>query len=177
VACSGRCRPTGSNGSGSRRCRPDAVAELTAGTDLDPDEVVRVTGGNPFFVTEVARGDEGLPASVADAVLARVQALPPAARAAVELLSVVAGDVTPPLVERLHLDPKALAAAETRGVLEVAADDVRFRHELARQAVVARCPSPCGSRTTRRCSAPCWSWTTTMPPSCTMRWRRAAGTS
>jgi ATP/maltotriose-dependent transcriptional regulator MalT len=118
----------------------DAVAELTSGTDLDPAEVVRVTGGNPFFVTEVARGDEGLPASVADAVLARVQSLPSAARAAVELLSVVAGNVTPPLVERLHLDPAALAAAETRGVLEVTADDVCFRHELTRQAVVAALP-------------------------------------
>jgi ATP/maltotriose-dependent transcriptional regulator MalT len=118
----------------------DAVAALTAGSDLDPDEVVRVTGGNPFFVTEVARGDEGLPASVADAILARVQALPTAARAAVELLSVVAGDVTPALVEQLHLDPEALAAAETRGVLEVTADDVRFRHELARRAVTAALP-------------------------------------
>jgi ATP/maltotriose-dependent transcriptional regulator MalT len=117
-----------------------AIAELTAGSDLDPDEVVRVTGGNPFFVTEVARSDDGLPASVADAVLARVQSLPAAARDAVELLSVVAGDVTPPLVEQLHLDPKALAAAEMRGVLEITADDVRFRHELTRQAVVAALP-------------------------------------
>jgi DNA-binding CsgD family transcriptional regulator/tetratricopeptide (TPR) repeat protein len=128
-----------------RRVRPaplsaDAVATLTADRELDVDEVVRVTGGNPFFVTEVARGDGGLPASVADAVLARVQSLPADARAAVELLSVVAGDVTPPLVEQLHLDPQALAAAETRGVLEVTSADLRFRHELARQAVVEALP-------------------------------------
>jgi ATP/maltotriose-dependent transcriptional regulator MalT len=118
-----------------------AVAKLTAGTELDPSEVVRVTGGNPFFVAEVVRGGESLPTSVADAVLARVLALPPAARAAVELLSVVAGSPQPGLVDALRLDPRSLAAAESRGLLEVEPGSVRFRHDLVRQAVLSSLPA------------------------------------
>ena len=48
------------------------------------------TGGNPFFVTELlAAEDEGVPASVSQAVLARVARLPEPTRALLELLAVV----------------------------------------------------------------------------------------
>jgi DNA-binding CsgD family transcriptional regulator/tetratricopeptide (TPR) repeat protein len=118
-----------------------AVAKLTAGTDLDPDEVVRVTGGNPFFVAEIAGGHEGLPSSVADAVLARVQTLPVDARDAVKLLSVVTSSSELGIADALGLDRRALAAAESRGILEVEAGTVRFRHDLVRQAIVASLPA------------------------------------
>jgi DNA-binding CsgD family transcriptional regulator/tetratricopeptide (TPR) repeat protein len=117
-----------------------AVAQLTAGSDLDPAEVVAVTGGNPFFVTEVAHGHDALPESVADAVRARVLGLPEDARTTVELLSVVAGDVGPELLAGLGIDPEAIAAAESRGVLVVDAGTVRFRHELARRSVLTSLP-------------------------------------
>jgi ATP/maltotriose-dependent transcriptional regulator MalT len=118
-----------------------AVAKVTADTDLDPDDVLRVTGGNPFFVAEIAGGHEGLPSSVADAVLARVQALPVDARDAVELLSVVISKSGLGIADALGLDPQALAAAETRGILEVEAGAVRFRHDLVRQAIAASLPA------------------------------------
>lgn len=118
-----------------------AVAELTAGSDLDPDDVVRVTGGNPFFVTEIAHGSEQLPASVADAVEARVRALPEGAREVVQLLSVVPGGASRELVDALHLEAADLATAEARGVLVVDERTVHFRHELARLAVRALLPA------------------------------------
>jgi DNA-binding CsgD family transcriptional regulator/tetratricopeptide (TPR) repeat protein len=118
-----------------------AVATLTAGTGLDPDEVMRVTGGNPFFVTELVATGTAVPASVGDAVLARLRKLPAATQRAVEALSVVPGTVPGDLGTVLVGDPASLAAAERRGVLVAEGASVRFRHELARQAVLASLPT------------------------------------
>lgn len=118
-----------------------AVARLTAGLDLDPDEVLRITGGNPFFVTEITRHPGHLPASIADAVRSRVQALPPGPRAAVELLSVVPGGAEHDLVMALGIPTEDVAVAEAGGVLVVDARGVRFRHELARLAISASLPA------------------------------------
>jgi ATP/maltotriose-dependent transcriptional regulator MalT len=117
-----------------------AIEQLTGSTDLDASEVAALTGGNPFFVTEVTRDRDTLPASVADAIQARVRTLPPAARSAVELLSVVPDGTRPDLRDALGLDPGALGLAEARGVLTVEDTVIRFRHELTRRAVRASLP-------------------------------------
>jgi DNA-binding CsgD family transcriptional regulator/tetratricopeptide (TPR) repeat protein len=117
-----------------------AIGSLTAGTDLDARAVFDLTGGNPFFVVEVAHEGSTLPASVAEAIQARVHALPPAARAAVELLSVVPDGIRSDLRDALGLAPGPLADAERRGVLTVDGAVVRFRHELTRRAVRASLP-------------------------------------
>jgi ATP/maltotriose-dependent transcriptional regulator MalT len=117
-----------------------AIEQLTGSTDLDASEVAALTGGNPFFVTEVTRDRDTLPASVADAIQARVRTLPPEARSAVELLSVVPDGTRPDLRDALGLDPGALGLAEARGVLTVEDTVVRFRHELTRRAVRASLP-------------------------------------
>ena len=55
----------------------DAVAELAAPYAIDAGELYRQTSGNPFFVTEVlAVGALDVPATVRDAVLARMARLP-----------------------------------------------------------------------------------------------------
>ena len=120
-----------------------AVRSLAAGTAVDAAELTRVTGGNPFFVTEVlgASGDE-VPPTVRDAVLGRLAALSPAARAVVAALSVV-----PSRCERWLADALAdavadtstagMAEAERAGVLQGDSEAVWFRHELARRAVEA----------------------------------------
>jgi DNA-binding CsgD family transcriptional regulator len=118
-----------------------AIEQLTSDTDLVAAEVTALTGGNPFFVTEVARDRDKLPASVADAIQARVRALSDPARAAVELLSVVPEGVRPELRDGLGIGAGALALAEARGVLTVADGVVRFRHELTRRAVEASLPT------------------------------------
>ncbi|MDQ1601554.1 MAG: hypothetical protein QOD68_3028, partial [Actinomycetota bacterium] len=69
---------------------PAAVAELAAESGIDAAVLHRETGGNAFFVTEVvAAGGSQLPATVQDAVLARVQRLSPLAQRALESAAVV----------------------------------------------------------------------------------------
>jgi DNA-binding CsgD family transcriptional regulator/tetratricopeptide (TPR) repeat protein len=124
-----------------------AVEELAAGSGWDPAELHQLTRGNPFHVTEVlAAPGADVPATVSDAVLARVRALDEDCRAAVEQLSVVPTEVEFELAEALLGDRlDALAEAERRGILEVrtgagARGGLGFRHELARRAVEQSLP-------------------------------------
>lgn len=119
-----------------------AVALLAEPHGLDPDELYRKTAGNPFFVTEVlAAGDDEIPSTVRDAVLARVARLSLAARA---LLEVVA--IAPPQVELWLLSAVAGEAAGrleeclAAGMLCPQPGGVAFRHELARLAVEESLP-------------------------------------
>jgi predicted ATPase len=71
---------------------PAGVARLAAASGRPPEQLHALTGGNPFFLTEVLAGPEGaVPATVRDAVMARVEPLPAEARALLELVSVVPG--------------------------------------------------------------------------------------
>jgi hypothetical protein len=107
----------------------------------DPDEVVRLTAGNPLFVTELAATGSALPASVGDAVLARLRKLHDPTQRAVGALAVVPGAVEEPLVAALTPDLAHLAAAERAGVLLADGTTMRFRHELVRRAVLAAIPA------------------------------------
>ena len=119
-----------------------AVRRLCKGTGVDADALHRVTGGNPFFVTEaLASPAETVPLSVMQAVLARVGRLGEECREALGQLSVVPSHVTLQLATAL-LGPRLdmLAEAELAGVLEVRADSLAFRHELARRAIEQALP-------------------------------------
>jgi hypothetical protein len=75
-----------------RRLSAGAVQELSAARGVDGRAVLHATGGNPFFVTEVLASPEvDVPATVRDAVLARLGELDDATRRALELLSTVPG--------------------------------------------------------------------------------------
>ncbi len=114
-----------------------AVAALGGDAELH-----RVTGGNPFFVHEVLSGGGGVPRSVVESVLARLDHLSPAARTAVEQLSVLTAPATGDLVADLVPGGfETLAAAEEHGLLSVAPRSVAFRHELTRRAVVDALPA------------------------------------
>ena len=118
----------------------DAVTELV-GTSRAVDLHER-SGGHPLFLVELAAaGDEELPASVREAVAARVDDLGDAAttlRAAavlgsevdVDLLAGVLGATVAALLE--HLD----AGVRSR-IIEERAGALAFRHELVREALVA----------------------------------------
>ena len=114
-----------------------AVAVLAGPHGLDPSALYETTAGNPFFVTEVlAAGNEAIPATVVDAVLARAARLSPPARQVLDAAAVV----TPPV--EIWLLVKAAAAAPDHvdqcmaaGMLQDQAGGVGFRHELARLAV------------------------------------------
>ena len=91
----------------------EAVAELAAPYGVDAAELHRRTAGNPFFVTEaLAAGGVELPATVRDAVLARVAPLSPPARRLLDAAAIVPGPVELPLLEALAGD----AARASRGV-------------------------------------------------------------
>jgi hypothetical protein len=75
---------------GARAAQPRRGAALSAGRGADGAALHRITGGNPFFVSEVLASPPGrVPASVADAVLARVSRLSDDCRAALDQLSVM----------------------------------------------------------------------------------------
>ena len=120
-----------------------AVRRLAASTGADAGAVHRVTGGNPFFVTEVlASPADVVPATVVEAVLARVRRLGPDCREALEQLSVVPSRIPFELAGVLLGDRiDALAEAELAGVLEVSAHHLGFRHELARRAIERSLPA------------------------------------
>ena len=114
-----------------------AVRTLAGVDEAEAAEIHRVTRGNPFFVTEVLdAGGESVPATVRDAVLARVGRLPPAARRLTERLAVVPSRAERWLAEALAGDePEALVLAERSGVIGGGPQHLAFRHELARQAI------------------------------------------
>ena len=117
-----------------------AVTSLAESSGWAPLDLHRVTGGNPFFVTEVlaARGS-GVPVSVRDAVLARLDQLTPAARELAQRLSVVPQPVRRnELTELLATDTpddEALDECLQRGMLVGDLAALRFRHELARVCI------------------------------------------
>jgi DNA-binding CsgD family transcriptional regulator/tetratricopeptide (TPR) repeat protein len=117
-----------------------AVAALAG---ADAHEVFSATGGNPFYVTELlaSRLSEEPPASVANAVLGRASRLEDASRRLVELVSVVPSRVRTSVLD-VAMPGWAAAATEPerRQLLEVDLTHVRFRHELARNAIRASIP-------------------------------------
>ena len=116
-----------------------------------------MTGGNPFFVTEVlASTSTAVPHTVVDAVLARVRGLSPAVQATLDQLAAVPGRVEWGLLRNLIDDVTPIADAERAGVLEVGADAVAFRHELARRAVAAALPVASACSFTDGCCVRCW---------------------
>ena len=122
---------------------PEAVARLAHGIDIDPVELHRLTAGNPFFVTEVvAAGGERLPTSVSDAVGARVGRLPDAARSALAAASVIGLSVAPDLLAALGCSTDAIEACLAGGMLHEQGDRLAFRHQLAREAVLATVSAP-----------------------------------
>ena len=118
----------------------DAVAAL-AGEDAD--ELYAATAGNPFYVSELLASRDAAepPPSVTGAVLARVSRLDDSSRRLVELVSVVPNRVRTTTMNAVM--PGWAAAAEEperRQLLEMDGPYVRFRHELARNAVLSSIP-------------------------------------
>jgi DNA-binding CsgD family transcriptional regulator len=114
-----------------------AVTVLAAPHGMDPAALHERTGGNPFFVTEVlAAGNEAIPATVADAVLARAARLSTPARQVLDAAAVAVPPVEPwLLVEAAAAAPAQVDECVTAGMLTGQAGGVGFRHELARLAV------------------------------------------
>jgi len=112
------------------------VETLAEGTAIDATELHRLTAGNPFFVTEVLQaGDDGLPASIRDAVLARTRTLTTPARDALELAALIGARMQAALLVSLLNDPLVVDELISHGLLIKDVDDLRFRHEIARVVI------------------------------------------
>ncbi|HLL10741.1 MAG TPA: AAA family ATPase, partial [Rubrivivax sp.] len=129
----------------------EGVAELAGRAGRSAQGLYGVTQGNPFFVTELLAGAaqtsaaapdaQSLPASVRDAVWARIAPLPPAARDVIEILSVSPTPLELAVLEAVLEDaPTAVALCTAAGLLLEGGSSLRFRHELARRAVEAALP-------------------------------------
>jgi predicted ATPase len=121
-----------------------AVATLAQRASYDDRELYRVTAGNPFFVSEVlADADRvagALPITVRDAVWARLARLDADERWVLDLISVIPGSMDHAMWDALSVEQ--VAATErcvARSILvHDTAGALAFRHELARQAVLAQ---------------------------------------
>ena len=118
---------------------PAGVAEMAQQAGRSARGLFDVTQGNPFFVTELLAGDaQALPASVRDAVLARMAPLAPASRGVIELASVSPTQIEVTLLDAIALKPReSIASCTAAGLLVLEGGYLRFRHELARRAVEA----------------------------------------
>jgi DNA-binding CsgD family transcriptional regulator/tetratricopeptide (TPR) repeat protein len=114
-----------------------AVTSLAQKMGRSAEGVYQATRGNPFFVTEVLRNQTGeIPATIRDAVLARLIHLPSKVRELLELASLIPGTVEPWLIESiLHPDLPAFDACIESGFLVASGDSLSFRHELVRLAI------------------------------------------
>ena len=89
-----------------------AVARLAADRGFDIAELYTITGGNPFFVTEVLRGSgDGIPETVADAVVGRLSRVSVKAQDTARAVAVLGGPVAVDLLAALVPDPGTRAAA------------------------------------------------------------------
>jgi DNA-binding CsgD family transcriptional regulator len=120
----------------------EAVERMAGRGPEESAALHRLTAGNPFFLSEVlASAEDGVPATVADAVLARVRRLAPATQRAVEQLAVVPARCELWLARAVLADIADLAEAERAQVVTVHPDAIGFRHELARRAVEGALPT------------------------------------
>jgi len=115
-----------------------AVRELAQSSGLDPVLLHRHTSGNPFFVTEIlASGTMGIPATVMDAVLARAARLSRSARRVLEACAVIGARVELSVFESVHAAAReAVDECLARGFLSAEGQNLAFRHELTREAVL-----------------------------------------
>jgi DNA-binding CsgD family transcriptional regulator len=113
-----------------------AVEIMARRVGREAAELCKVTGGNPFFVTEaLAVADHEVPATVRDAVLARISRLSGEARDVANLAALVPGKLDRWLLDAI-VAPTACAVEECLAAGMVARDQaIAFRHELARHAV------------------------------------------
>jgi DNA-binding CsgD family transcriptional regulator len=120
---------------------PGAAKQRT-GAVFDPSTLHRVTGGNPFYLTEILAAGQGVPESVRDAVLARAARLSPRARSAADLVSVAPGGLEVAIAKACaEGGVEAIAECEERGILREAGGVLRFRHEIARLAILEELPA------------------------------------
>ena len=121
----------------------EAVRRLAGDEDL-ANRVWGLSDGNPFLVTELLRHTQDeVSTSVTDTINSQVMRLTAKGERLVKLTSVVPGRLELGLLD--EIDPglrESIGEAEDAGLLELTADALTFRHELARTAVESALTEP-----------------------------------
>jgi DNA-binding CsgD family transcriptional regulator/tetratricopeptide (TPR) repeat protein len=122
----------------------ESVRVLIGDRPLDAAALHHRTGGNPFFITEVLSSAlGGLPATVRDAVLARVARLSLPAQAVLQAAAVIGPRIEPELLTEVsRASAQAVEECLAMGMLVAAGEALAFRHELARQTVLETISPP-----------------------------------
>jgi DNA-binding CsgD family transcriptional regulator len=120
-----------------------AVRHMAARAGRAAAGVHEATRGNPFYVTELlAHPGPGVPASVADAVGARMARLGTSARELCEFVSMCPGRADPALLYAVMgstIDDADLCVRQ--GLFAPGGEGLGFQHELVREAVHAAMPA------------------------------------
>ncbi len=119
----------------------EAVRTLASGDAVRAIRIHEATDGNAFFVTEVIASGDDVPASVREVVLARAGRLSPPAHRLVEVVASAPRALEVDYALRVAgVEAVAVDEAVGAGVLQSEGPDLRFRHELARNAVEVATP-------------------------------------
>lgn len=115
----------------------------SATAPAEAERLHAVTGGNAFFVTEaLSASTESVPATVRDAVLARVSRLDRPAQRALEVVALAGSRAEAAVLHGLFSEGlSAIDEPLDHGLLREADGDIVFRHELARLAVADTVPA------------------------------------
>jgi DNA-binding CsgD family transcriptional regulator len=129
-----------------------ATESLVAASGADPGDVYARTGGNPFFIKAIlATGGTEVPATVREAVLARLSRVAPETGAALETAAALGPRVDPAILGTV-LDELAIPRWTMRdgvftGLLRWQAKLLEFRHELVQAAIMETTPPQRRQRT------------------------------
>lgn len=124
----------------------EGVRQLAKGTSLDVEHLHRMTAGNPFFVNELISSESdgrSLPESIRDALRSRRARIGKSANAALDVMSVFPSPLPDWLLTRMlsKSGSKSCEACVAAGILVRGENgELRFRHELARLAVLDDVP-------------------------------------
>jgi DNA-binding NarL/FixJ family response regulator/tetratricopeptide (TPR) repeat protein len=118
---------------------PGEISDMPP-SDEALDELLVRSDGNPFYVEELmAAGgiDHGVPATLSDLILSRVERLSEPAQAVLHVAAVLGDEVDDVLLEQVTGQPAtaALREAVSDQVLVIDGDACRFRHALVREAL------------------------------------------
>ncbi len=120
----------------------EATAALVGASAADPARVFERTGGNPFFINAVlASGDAEVPATVREAVLARLSRVAADTRMALEAAATFGPRMDPgelaTTLDRLRVPRWTMRDGVFTGLLRWREKLLEFRHELVQAAIVA----------------------------------------
>lgn len=118
----------------------------TMPTDTVVNTMLARTQGNPFYVEELIaaerEGEIGLPQSLRDTLLSRVDALPPLCQELLRVMAIVSSPIRHDMLVHLEppdvdLDATLAPALEAGTIVAVPPNCYRFRHALTEEALAA----------------------------------------